>query len=76
MDKGIRRIAGVVMMVAGIALASWLVFGPWHYWEGDMRLVRMAMGLAATGVITGGARLIFWQPEGRPSEAAREAGVG
>ncbi|MCX4639148.1 hypothetical protein OG775_29220 [Streptomyces platensis] len=76
MDKGIRRIAGIVMMVAGIALGAWLVFGAPHDWEGNVRLVKMAMGLAATGTITGGARLIFWQPEDGPAGAAREAGVG
>ncbi|QEV53365.1 hypothetical protein CP981_18355 [Streptomyces platensis] len=64
------------MMVAGIALAAWLVFGAPHDWEGNVRLVKMAMGLAATGMITGGARLIFWQPEDGPAGAAREAGVG
>ncbi|MGA4947745.1 hypothetical protein NCG97_20255 [Streptomyces lydicamycinicus] len=73
MDKGIRRVAGIVMMVAGIALGAWLVFGAPHDWEGNVRLVKMAMGLAATGMITGGARLIFWQPEDEP---AGEAGVG
>ncbi|MGW8555223.1 hypothetical protein [Streptomyces tubercidicus] len=76
MDKGIRRLAGIVVMVAGIGLASWLVFGAPHYWEGDVRLVKAAMGLAATGMITGGAGLIFWRPEDEAAEAAGEAGVG
>ncbi|MCL7492912.1 hypothetical protein M8I34_16000 [Streptomyces sp. MCA2] len=70
MDKGLRRIAGVVLMVAGIACAAWLVFGAPHDWDGDVRLVRMALGLAATGVISGGARLIFWQPKSESVEAA------
>ncbi|WP_406210878.1 hypothetical protein [Streptomyces decoyicus] len=70
MDKGLRRIAGVVLMVAGIACAAWLVFGAPHDWDGDVRLVRMALGLAATGVISGGARLIFWQPKSESAEAA------
>ncbi|MGW3013027.1 hypothetical protein ACWC9R_30000 [Streptomyces sp. NPDC001219] len=70
MDKGIRRVAGVVMMVAGIALAAWLVFGAPHDWEGDVRLVKMAMGFAATGAITWGAGLVFWQPKHERSESA------
>lgn len=64
MITGIRRVGGAVAMAAGIGFAAWLVFGPVHDWEGDMRLVRMAMGLAAMGAITGGARLVFWAPEG------------
>ncbi|MFG2831861.1 hypothetical protein ACGFWI_31085 [Streptomyces sp. NPDC048434] len=71
MDKGLRQMAGIAVMAAGIACAAWLVFGAPHGWEGDVRLVRMAMGLGATGVISGGARLIFWKPEseraGKPS---------
>ncbi|MET7802606.1 hypothetical protein [Streptomyces decoyicus] len=70
MDKGIRRMAGVAVMAAGIAFAAWLVFGPPHDWDGDVRLVRMALGFAATGVISGGARLIFWQPKAERPEAA------
>ncbi|MEU9120615.1 hypothetical protein AB0C96_12270 [Streptomyces sp. NPDC048506] len=64
MDKGIRRIAGAALMVAGIAFAAWLVFGAPHDWEGDVRLLRMGMGLGATAAISGGARLIFWRPQG------------
>lgn len=49
MDKGIRRIAGIVMMVAGIALGAWLVFGAPHGWEGNVRLVKMAMAWRRRG---------------------------
>ncbi|MEJ8649047.1 hypothetical protein WKI65_13365 [Streptomyces sp. MS1.AVA.3] len=70
MDKGLRRMAGVAVMAAGIAFAAWLVFGAPHDWDGDVRLVRMALGLAATGMISGGARLIFWQPKSESAEAA------
>lgn len=68
MDKGLRRMAGAALMVAGIAFAAWLVFGAPGDWEGDVRLLRAALGLGATAVISGGARLIFWLPE---SEHAR-----
>ncbi|MEU5213556.1 hypothetical protein [Streptomyces sp. NPDC020742] len=64
MDKGIRRTAGIAVMAGGIALAIWLVFGAPHDWEGDMRMVRKALGLAAMGAISGGARLFFWEPKG------------
>ncbi|MFI6770543.1 hypothetical protein [Streptomyces sp. NPDC050355] len=74
MDKGIRRIAGGLLMVAGIALGAWLVFGAPHDWEGTgERLLKLAMGLGSTGAITGGARLIFWQPESEPARSAEEA---
>ena len=63
MDNGIRRVAGGALMAAGIAFAAWLVFGAPHDWEGNVRLLRMALGLGATAVISGGARLIFWQPQ-------------
>ncbi|UNO44011.1 hypothetical protein KGS77_18365 [Streptomyces sp. MST-110588] len=64
---------GVAVMVAGLAFAAWLVFGPVHYWEGGARLDRMAMGLAAMGAISGGAWLIFWEPESdRAAEEASE----
>ena len=53
MDKGLRRIAGVVLMVAGIACDAWLVFGAPNDWDGAVRLLRFGLGLAATGVITG-----------------------
>ncbi|MEV0371354.1 hypothetical protein AB0I10_16245 [Streptomyces sp. NPDC050636] len=73
MTRGIRflrRLGGVAVMAAGIAFAAWLVFGPVHDWEGDMRLVKMALGLTATGVISGGAWLIFWDP--RAEDATEE----
>ncbi|MGW1378569.1 hypothetical protein ACWD6P_30500 [Streptomyces sp. NPDC002446] len=73
MDKGIRRIAGVLLMLAGIAVGVWLVFGAPHDWEGNARLLKMAMGLGSTGAITGGARLIFWQPEGELARSAEGA---
>ncbi|UQA94543.1 hypothetical protein [Streptomyces halobius] len=70
MINGLRRLGGGVVMAAGIGLGVWLVFGPAHDWEGNMRLVKLVLGLAATGAITGGARLIFWDPKGEASPAA------
>ncbi|MGX1848735.1 hypothetical protein [Streptomyces sp. NPDC055299] len=64
MENGLRRLAGGAVMAAGIAFAAWLVFGAPHDWEGEVRLLRMALGLGATAVISGGARLIFWEPSG------------
>ncbi|TJZ42329.1 hypothetical protein FCH28_35445 [Streptomyces piniterrae] len=59
-------------MAAGIACAAWLAFGPPQDWEGPMRYVRFALGLASTGAITGGARLIFWDPQGDGGAAVAE----
>ncbi|GGN55775.1 hypothetical protein GCM10012285_49840 [Streptomyces kronopolitis] len=56
------------MTAAGIALACWLVFGASQEWEGEVRLLRMALGLVATAAISGGARLIFWEPRADAAE--------
>ncbi|MFF3745953.1 hypothetical protein [Streptomyces kronopolitis] len=61
-------------MAAGIALACRLVFGASQEWEGGVRLLRMALGLAATAAISGGARLIFWEPSDGRGRAGRRPG--
>lgn len=71
MDNGLRRLAGGAVMAAGIAFACWLAFGASQDWEGEVRLLRMALGLAATAVISGGARLIFWEPSDGRGRAGR-----
>ncbi|MFF3766195.1 hypothetical protein ACFYYR_19225 [Streptomyces sp. NPDC001922] len=74
MQSGLRRIGGVVMVLAGVAVASWLVFGPPHDWEGTMRWVRWALGAMSLGIIRGGVHLIFPEktkghaPEGEAAE--------
>ncbi|MFE0377557.1 hypothetical protein ACFW1M_18675 [Streptomyces inhibens] len=75
MNKGLRQMAGVATMAAGIAFAAWLVFGAPHDWDGDVRLLRAALGLGATAVISGGARLIFWQPESERTQSVEGAGA-
>ncbi|MFE1175004.1 hypothetical protein [Streptomyces sp. NPDC058773] len=70
MDKGLRRIAGVMMMIAGIACDVWLAFGAPDDWEGAARVLRFGLGLASTGAITWGAGLIFWLPKHEHPEAA------
>ncbi|MEV5484157.1 MULTISPECIES: hypothetical protein [Streptomyces] len=72
MDNGIRRVAGAALMAAGIAFAAWLVFGAPHDWDGNVRLLRMALGLGATAVISGGARLIFWHPQSERDGAGQK----
>ncbi|WP_235445970.1 hypothetical protein [Streptomyces sioyaensis] len=72
MDNGLRRVAGGALMAAGIAFAAWLVFGAPHDWDGNVRLLRMALGLGATAVISGGARLIFWQPQSERAGAGQK----
>ncbi|MFF8790020.1 hypothetical protein [Streptomyces sp. NPDC015125] len=74
MDKGLRNAAGIAMMAAGFALASWLVFGaPQSGQDDGWRLVRMALGMTAMGTISGGARLIFWGPKGERDGFAGES---
>jgi hypothetical protein len=59
MSPGLSRAAGIVTMVVGIAVASWVVFGPPGDWEGDMRWVRHGLALGTLGAISFGARLMF-----------------
>ncbi|MEW2438266.1 hypothetical protein AB0952_29650 [Streptomyces caniferus] len=73
MDKGLRRTAGIAVMAAGFGIAAWLVFGaPPAEEDGWWRLVRMAVGLTAMGVVSGGARLFFGQPKSEGDGALGE----
>lgn len=58
-------------MAAGIAFACWLDFGASQDWEAEVRLLRMALGLGSTAVITGGARLMFREPPGERGRTGR-----
>lgn len=62
----LRRTTGVAVVLAGIALALWMAFGPPRTWTEPMRWWRLPLGLGVLGLISGGARLMF--PD-RPSEA-------
>ncbi|GHE46101.1 hypothetical protein GCM10017771_66800 [Streptomyces capitiformicae] len=59
MSPALSRFAGTGTMVVGIAVASWVVFGPPHDWEGGMRWLRHSLALASLGAISYGARLMF-----------------
>ncbi|MER5973555.1 hypothetical protein ABT112_28175 [Streptomyces sp. NPDC002055] len=79
MQSGLRRIGSVVMVLAGVAVASWLVFGPPHDWEGSMRWVRWALAAMSLGIIRGGVHLFFPEKsEGhaREGEAAEPEPAG
>ena len=65
-----RRLLGVGVLIAGVALAFWLVFGPAAEWEGAARFVRFAILLSCFLVIGGSVRLIYPdKPQDEPSEA-------
>ncbi|MGX5182333.1 hypothetical protein ACWKT5_05795 [Streptomyces avermitilis] len=71
MEHGVRRLAGVVVVIAGMALAIWLVFGPSSEWEGAVRFVRFAVLLSCFAVIGGGVRLIYPdKPKDEPAEVS------
>ncbi|WP_406011161.1 hypothetical protein OG440_37265 [Streptomyces sp. NBC_00637] len=67
-----RRLLGVAVVMAGMALAFWLVLGPSSDWEGAARFVHFALLLSCFLVIGGGVRLVF--PEKSEDEAAETAG--
>lgn len=59
MNPTLSRVAGVAAVLVGIAVASWVVFGAPHDWEGGMRWLRYGLALGSLGAISGGARLMF-----------------
>ncbi|MFG2799447.1 hypothetical protein [Streptomyces pseudovenezuelae] len=74
MHPWLSRIAGTALLLLGIALVLWRVFGSPQYWEGDMRWLRTGLMLGALGAISLSARLIF--PAGKsdaPDEASESA---
>lgn len=66
-----RRLLGVAIVLAGMALAFWLVLGPPSDWEGVARFVRFAVLLSCFLVIGGAVQLIYPdKPKDEPCEAA------
>lgn len=63
MSHGLRRATGLAALIAGIALAAWIAFGPPQTWHGTPALGRPALGLVSLAMISISPRLIF--PHGR-----------
>ncbi|WP_245238225.1 hypothetical protein [Streptomyces roseochromogenus] len=59
-------------MIAGIALGAWIVFGAPHDWHGGKALGRLALWLGCVGMISGSARLIFFDTSQDGSGARNE----
>ncbi|MER5938262.1 hypothetical protein ABT121_13175 [Streptomyces sp. NPDC001928] len=54
-----RRLTGVVLVIAAMGLAIWLALGPSTEWDGVARVARFVVILGCFGVIGGAARLVF-----------------
>ncbi|MEU8891450.1 hypothetical protein [Streptomyces sp. NPDC048442] len=59
MSLTLRRTAAFVVLLAGIALGFWVVFGSPHDWLGGMRLLKFALGTTSIGMITASTWLMF-----------------
>ncbi|MFI0983284.1 hypothetical protein ACH4SP_40525 [Streptomyces sp. NPDC021093] len=66
MSMILRRAAAVIILLAGITLGFWVVFGSPHDWSGGMRLLKLALGLTSVCVITASTWLMF---PGSPDES-------
>ncbi|MDX3131556.1 hypothetical protein PV367_17595 [Streptomyces europaeiscabiei] len=71
------RLVGAALMLAGIAVALWVVFGVPQEWTGGMRWLRSALALASFGAISLAVRFFFpnssdssadASPDGIPSD--------
>ncbi|MFB9517315.1 hypothetical protein [Streptomyces purpureus] len=59
MSLVLRRACATVVLLVGIALGFWVVFGAPHDWSGSMRLFRMGLGLSSMLLITVSSWLMF-----------------
>ncbi|MGK5534092.1 hypothetical protein [Streptomyces sp. URMC 129] len=59
MTHPLRQVIGILVVLAGIGFAAWLVFAAPDDWDGAMDVVRIALGSAALGIVGLGARLVF-----------------
>ncbi|MCC3766852.1 hypothetical protein [Streptomyces sp. UNOC14_S4] len=67
MNLALSRICAVAVLLLGIALSFWNVFGAPHDWEGSMKWLRLPLWLAVPGLISASAKLMF--PSGTTDRA-------
>ncbi|WP_253267020.1 hypothetical protein, partial [Streptomyces sp. NL15-2K] len=72
MNLGLRRTLGVAVVLVGITLAAWLVFGSAQDWEGGMRWLRHGLALGSLGMVGFAARLIFPDTQSGLSDTASD----
>jgi hypothetical protein len=76
MHPRLSRIAGIALLLLGISVVLWRVFGSPQDWEGPMRWLRTGLMLGALGVISLSARLLFPGSEGDAPEEESEKADG
>ncbi|MFI9581731.1 hypothetical protein ACIHCQ_07795 [Streptomyces sp. NPDC052236] len=68
MNLAVRRLCAVAVLLIGITLFFWIVFGAPHEWKGGLRLLRLTLGMSAVGLISGSALLMFPSTPGEDGE--------
>jgi hypothetical protein len=74
MHPRLSRIAGIALLLLGVAVVLWRALGSPRDWEGGMRWLRTGLMLGALGAISLSARLVFPGAKGDAPDEVSEKG--